>query len=252
MNRRRNVVGVALVVAAVTMSGCGRSPTPAPTTTIDEKRLPREALDRRDRSNAVMRAEGVPVLPSLPVIETEAETTLPTTEEVAMRAIATIVVAQKAVGVPDRDVVALARKFDVKGSLSPKERSFLETAAPSHEEMNAFGWRFESAHVLLWSIGLVDQLGNPRQPIDPASMLALLRDNSRAQLLAKAKMRTKQEVLDQADLIYRYRWALVDASSNKRPAPAGLNGDVAMERHQALNWLIYHAEQEWDEVSLDT
>ena len=40
--------------------------------------------------------------------------------------------------------------------------------------------------------------------------------------------------------------------SNGKPAPAGLNDDVAMERHHALNWLIGSMDQDWDDISLDT
>jgi len=242
------LIGLALVAAAT--AACGQSQTAA--TGTREAGPSQEALDRRDRSNAVMRAEGVPLLASLPVIETEAETTLPTAEEVMMRALATIVVARKGVGTPDKEVDALVRKFGLANYLSPKERAFLANAHPTQQELVAFSWRFESAYVLLWSVGLIDKLGSVRESYDPAPMVALLNDNSRLQLLAKARLRSKREILDQADLIYRYRWALVDARVNGRPAPAGLDDDVAMERHQALNWLICHAEQEWDEVSLDT
>lgn len=241
---------LALLAATTATSACGQSQMA--TANGQETGPSQEALDRRDRSNAVMRAEGVPMLASLPVIETEAETTLPTAEEVTMRAIATIAVASKGISATDKDVEALVRKFGLSAYLSPKERAFLAEAYPTRQQLVAFSWRFESAYVLLWSVGLIDKLGDVRESYDPAPMFALLNDNSRSQLLAKAELRSKREILDQADLIYRYRWALVDADAGGRPAPAGLNGDVAMERHQALNWLIYHAEQEWDEVSLDT
>lgn len=248
MNLPARLVALALVAATAAAGAASQ------TTAVDgrDAGLSQEALDRRDRSNAVMRAEGVPLLASLPVIETEAETTLPTAEEVTMRALATIVVARKGVGAPDRAVDALVRKFALAKYLSPSERTFLANAHPTRQELVTFSWRFEAAYVLLWSVGLIDKLGSVREAYDPTPMIALLNDNSRAQLLARAKLRSKREILDQADLIYRYRWALVDARANGRPAPAGLNDDVAMERHQALNWLIYHAEQEWDEVSLDT
>ena len=65
-------------------------------------------------------------------------------------------------------------------------------------------------------------------------------------------MCSESEVLDQADLIYRYRWALVDARINGREPPAGLNPSVALEWQWALNWLIRHTQEEWDYIGLDT
>ncbi len=60
------------------------------------------------------------------------------------------------------------------------------------------------------------------------------------------------EVLDEADLIYRYHWAARDARLKGRQPPAGLNLDVIQERHKALNWLIDYDRAEWDDVTTDT
>src|SRR6266700_3223055 len=124
--------------------------------------------------------------------------------------------------------------------------------ATSERQRQVQTWRYEAANALLWSLGFVDRLDGPRNPCDPAQLAPLILNQSREQFLAKAKLRPVPEILDQADLIYRYRWALVDARLHGRPAPAGLSDDVAMERHQAFNWLMEHAEIGWDDISLDT
>lgn len=62
----------------------------------------------------------------------------------------------------------------------------------------------------------------------------------------------KGEGLEQADLIYRYHWAVTDARVNAKDTPAGLDKGVVYERHCALNWLIGYMEQEWDEITTDT
>jgi hypothetical protein len=45
---------------------------------------------------------------------------------------------------------------------------------------------------------------------------------------------------------------VVDARVNGRATPAGLDADVIMERHHALNWLIGYMDQAWDDVTTDT
>ena len=60
------------------------------------------------------------------------------------------------------------------------------------------------------------------------------------------------EILDEADLIYRYNWVCVDSRVNDKTPPAGLNGGVAYERHRALNWLICYLDLAWDDVRTDT
>jgi len=70
--------------------------------------------------------------------------------------------------------------------------------------------------------------------------------------LKKAKLRPQSELLDAADLIYRYHWAVVNARTKNEAGPANLDSGVVMERHYVLNWLIQNGNQEWDNISTDT
>ncbi|MEG3176913.1 DUF4272 domain-containing protein [Sphingomonas sp. RB3P16] len=211
-----------------------------------------DAEARRARSTAILQREQVPINPGLPVIESQTEVRLPSTEEVAMRAAATLVVALKAEGVPADALESVVRAYGLTSWLSPEERKFLAEARPSQRERDTHLWRYEASNVLLWSLGYVPTLDAPREQCDPGKLVALLKGRSRAQFVAAARLRSPAEILDQADLIYRYRWALVDAGINGRTPPAGLSNDVAMERHQALNWLLYHSDTAWDDITLDT
>ncbi|MER9491067.1 DUF4272 domain-containing protein [Mesorhizobium sp. M0320] len=79
-----------------------------------------------------------------------------------------------------------------------------------------------------------------------------MRDLDTEGLLKRANLRPQSELLDAADLIYRYNWAVMDARVNGKAAPAGLERDVVVERHYVLNWLIGYMGQEWDDISTDT
>lgn len=212
--------------------------------------LPPDALARRARSVERMRAEGVPVNDWLPVIESEGEYRPPTAKAVAVRAAAALAVAMKGQGRPQATVDAFVREWDLDGHLTPDEARFITDPQPTDDQRTAFVWRYEAAHVLLWAVGLAERLDGPREAEDPEALLAPMQD--REVVLARIRLRPAAAILDQADLIYRYRWALVDARLNGRAAPAALDGDVAMERHHALNWLVGYSETEWDDISLDT
>lgn len=259
--RRSLIAGPLVLTIALTVVAGGAATTDSgePMSTSSdqtfEERFPDlapDAVDRWRRSIAVMEAEGVPVNPWLPVIESEAETRLPTTEKVAMRAVATLLVASKGAGLEQEYVDEYVEKYALTPWLSPDEARFLGEPEPSHQDSGVHSWRFEAAHVLFWSLSFIDDLAGPREQTDPGALQRLIRDGTRESLLANARLRSAAEVLDEADKIYRYRWALVDAQINGRPPPAGLNNDVAMEWHQALNWLIRHEVEPWDEISLDT
>ena len=71
--------------------------------------------------------------------------------------------------------------------------------------------------MLLRSIGFVDTLERPEKIIDVPLTVQIFVDNKRDGLIAKAKLRSAAEILDAADLIYRYHWAVTMRDSDVRP-----------------------------------
>lgn len=150
------------------------------------------------------------------------------------------------------NIARIIEGFGLDSHFSPEERAFIDNPAPSRQDRIKFFWQYECAWVLLWALGYVHTLGKPVAQCDPADAVDFMRLRTPAQFLAEAKLRDLAEILDQADLIYRYRWAIVDARLFGRETPAGLDPDVAVERHHALNWLIGYDDQDWDDISTDT
>jgi hypothetical protein len=101
-------------------------------------------------------------------------------------------------------------------------------------------------------MGYVDTLSYPDTRCDAAHDASIIRDLSEVQFRQQAKLRSKKELLDQADLILRLGWACDEARLAKKPAPGNLSTDIVLERHHSLNWLITYMNQEWDDVSTDT
>lgn len=247
--------GLALALATVPSAG-------APGMTLEERKAKIKAMEqtnvsaeqtaRKQRSEQRLAAEGVPINKYLPAIEAEAEAKRRTTEEIAYRAMALLVVAMNG-ATPDKAIAdKIIAEYGLSDHLTPKERAFIATATPTDRDRTNFSWRFEAANTLFWALGYVDNLDKPTDACDPGALVKFMKPRSAKQFIADAKLRPLGEVLDQADLIYRYRWALVEARVKNRDEPAGLNGSVAVERHTALNWLIGYMDQEWDDVTPDT
>lgn len=211
-----------------------------------------DTLLRKDRSEARLRAEGVPVHPDLPPIEALHEVERRSVEVVAGRAAALMVVAAKATGMPDARVQALVHDYGLDASLSPKERAFLANPAPTQDERVQFSWRVEAAYPLFWALGYIDDLGRPDATVDPGELVALLKAHPGSRWVDDARLRPLEAVMDEADLIYRYHWAERQAGLDGDEVPAGLEPGVVIERHRALNWLIGYQGQAWDDVSTDT
>jgi len=211
-----------------------------------------EAAERKLRSEAILRAEGVPFFAQLPVIDTAAEALKRSKEEVALRALCVLFVAAKGEGLGEELVERLLEFYELRPHLSPRELAFVLDKSPSQHDRIQFTWRHEAAWALLWALGFVTELGKPDRICDVAFAAGTMAERTASQFIEDSELRPIADILDQADLIYRYHWAIRNARIKGQQAPAGLDPGVTQERHHALNWLIGYDGREWDHVGTDT
>ncbi|WP_275196969.1 DUF4272 domain-containing protein [Bradyrhizobium sp. CSA207] len=210
-----------------------------------------EAIDRKLRSERMLRAEGVPFLAALPVIETTAEALKRSKEEVALRTLCLLLVAAKGEGLGQEIVEGILEFHELRPHLTPKELAFVFDHSPSQHDRVQFTWRHEAAWTLLWALGFVAQLGKPAEICDVEFAARTMTERTTTQFIEDSELRPIAEILDQADLIYRYHWAIRNARMKGQQVPADLDPGVTEERHCALNWLIGYNEQAWDHVTTD-
>ncbi|MFB8372987.1 DUF4272 domain-containing protein [Paenibacillus taichungensis] len=234
----------------------------AHTSFLDDVRPPSEsAMLRKERSEQLLTEQGIPFNVHLPARAGDEHTTIRSVEQVAERAVALCIAALKGeclgAGESAEDTAALVQevidKYDATSFFSPVERRFVEQHGAEHQEVISFSWGYEAYHVMLWALGYVKELGAPVNLCNVGQDVGYLQqcDDVEA-FVAGAQLRSKSEILDAADLIYRYNWVCVDNRVKEQSPPGGLNGGVAYERHRALNWLICYLDQDWDDVRTDT
>ncbi|GAA3084393.1 DUF4272 domain-containing protein [Rhizobium viscosum] len=211
-----------------------------------------EAQARKARSVAQLQSEGVTTIDHLPTIEPESTTTRRNAKVVVQRTIALVIVAVKGETGDYAMAQALIRQFGAEGFFTPKEQAFMDDPNPSDQDRANFAWRYEGVHVMLWALGIAPELERPDHICDVPFIANTLRNLGTEGLMRRAKLRPQAELLDAADLIYRYDWAVVNARLKGEEPPAGLDKGVVYERHYALNWLIGYMDQDWDDVSTDT
>lgn len=193
---------------------------------------------------------GVPVNKHLPCIEGQAETTLRSAREVADRLLALAIVAVKGEGLEHDRVLQLATERQAWDLFTAKEAAFIRDPSPSEHDRIQFVWRYEAAWVLLWALDPdAGPLPYPDSICDVPLLAQTVRDTPD---LAISGLQSANNILNEADLIYRCHWAVRQASIDGTEPPAGLDPGVVMERHYALNWLIGYMDQDWDDISTDT
>lgn len=219
--------------------------------------------ERKAQSIKVLKECGIPYIDWLPVIDAEEEGEGPrSAQEIARRAVACLLAIQVACDICEENDVEYSREFfeqklenyDVKDELTEKER-IIFNGEPTQQDAINMAWKYEAYWVLLWALGIVEELSFPDDTCDcEFAIEAVDSFDNMDSFMEQVTLRDWEEILQEADLIYRYDWAVVQARVDKKPAPAGMDSGVVFERHWAFNWLLGKNgdNENWDDVSTDT
>lgn len=221
-----------------------------------------EEGERRKRASiAYIQERGIPHLETLPLLPPAAACVWKSQEDIARRAVALLIVIQYACDVAQGGdleestdfVMRMLRKFEVEDQLTEKERKLLRDAEPVEQEAVNIVWQYEAYWTLIWALGLVESLDFPDQICDcEYAIEAVSRCESFEEFYEKTVLRSREEILDEADQIYRLHWACVDSRIHGKEAPAGMNESIVMERRRGLFWMAGCDEEDWDHIPMDT
>lgn len=217
-----------------------------------------ESYDRKMRSISILQAQQIPYIDELPAIQSSYETSGKTLDEIAKRAIVLCVCcnfANDLISNKKRRYIKESKKFfnklldtfNVKDAMTKDEKLLFDKL--DKKVATQMAWQFEGYVVLLWTLGLVRELPFPDTLVEPDEVTALVSTcNNYREFVANCQLRDVHEVLDLADLTYRYNWYCVEAKINgEEPV---MDPEIVLERHRALNWLI--TQEKWEKVKIDT
>jgi hypothetical protein len=253
------LLSIGFLSTLVSLSACGHVPKQVTkvTDTSAHAYYPTDhqltSLERREWSHKFLQKKGVPILATLPLIEDGAHAKFRAQDAVARKAVVLYGLIHVANGKKTSDdVIAYFKKYNLWNDVSSEERAYLTKKNRTDEDNNPVTWRIENLNVLLWALGHFERLPFPTTMCDFKDYKDLPNLSADPSAwIGKAKLRNKEDILNETDLIYRIHWATTEASLKNKPLPAGLNNDIVMERHFALNWLTMYAE-EWDDITTDT
>jgi len=217
---------------------------------------PPDALARKSRTDVALAQHGVQVPAGLPPVIAEVEVALRAPREVAERCLALLLCALRAESLASENAIPVAElraKMPLAwAATTPVERAFLESEAPSRQEIVDHVWRYESLALLAWAVRVTAELPLPTAVCDVPGLARAMFELDAEAFVRDARLRDVGVLLDALDLHFRLHWATTDARLKKAPPPAGLEPGVVHERHHALNWLVRFEDAEWDEVATPT
>lgn len=217
--------------------------------------------ERRLRTNAICAEKNIPYIEGKSVSIPEKDCKPASKDEIIHRlacVFAAAAVADTCYNTPDSsqsDVPwvreTLEKKYEISKYLSKYEASFVANPFEKQQYYATYLWRYECCLVLMWALGLAE-LDDPAESCDAHIITDLMFGSDFESLSKKAKVKSKEELLDKLDLIYRYNWACTEARIHGKTVD-GLNAEVVYEWHYALNWLArVGGISDWDRIQPNT
>lgn len=215
-----------------------------------------EGYIRKTASMEKLKALGIRAIDHLPELPPSDVVSLRTHLEMAQRAATALIIIQFACDVayeqmPVEDARQAARenlkKYGLKRLLTEREKLFLSAPVPDKTEATQIIWHYEACWVLMWALHLLDELPFPDTICNTQTAIATLFScpDFRA-FYSRTRARSASEILDEADLNYRYNWACTQSGLDGEKPAADMNASVVIERKRAFDWLLRLAESDWD------
>jgi len=207
---------------------------------------------RKELSELLLHKRGIRINLQLAVIESEDEILLRSNDEVFGRLLALSALYTSALSHTDNPALAAsAEKISAEADFSRQELACLRSSEPGQQSQISK----EALRFLAWCCGLQAQAGMPelrKNDQDLAALIQQLHQNPEA-IRDRIRLRSKSEILDWADLLYRLHWAVRHAQITGKPTPGRLDAQAVHDWHKVVNWLIrFEDEDDWDLVSTET
>ncbi|HJP63736.1 MAG TPA: DUF4272 domain-containing protein [Mucilaginibacter sp.] len=211
------------------------------------------SAERKEITNNFLKKIRVPILNSLPVVEDHTNAHFRTNIEVARRCLILFslisVAKNQMTGI---EAIGYLKKYKLWVNVAPSEAEYLKNANRPKQADIDISWQIERLNVLLWALNIIDTLPLPLKECDFTNYKNLPdAKNNPLNWIENTRLRSKEDILNETDLIYRIHWATTEARLHNQPMPYNFNNDVVFERHFALNWLVVYSEN-WDDITTDT
>jgi len=221
----------------------------------DQTELDEDQIERKAKNEAILERENIKINKHLPCIESEKETTIRSAKEIAERvSVLTVTNLVAFNNISSEEAVDYLQEYKLWESVTEGEKEFL--ANPTEDKKMYETWKCEGIWILMWALKKVDDLDFPNEFCDLGNIgeenYPVGKNKDPFKFINSIhEVRSKKEILDAADLYYRYNWACVDERI-KGNQIEGINPGIVYERQYALNWLIHYMDQDWDNVTCDT
>ena len=216
---------------------------------FDDKKIIFDADDKKriEKNINVLKEKSIPFIEHMKAIPFNSCTNLRSKEEIVNRMLADYAIATCALyslegkaNIITSVINQMNEKLNIKSALAPEDTNFLN--AMSEQKVSKQGlqdatWVFEECAMLMWTLGIIDKPKSDKECNVGQLDEFFFNIKSYDELLSKCMLKTKEEILEQADLLFRYHWACRETRMQGKQLPQ-LNEMIVQEQRRALEWVL--------------
>jgi hypothetical protein len=135
-----------------------------------------DQIDRRTKSEDFCKSKNIPIYknPNSLFVETDNKVTIRTKDEIVDRALALCYLGLKSEGLEQEHLDKMDKEFNIKAKLTEEEKLYAYNVKPTEQQKTDANWRYESLHVLLWSLSYIDKLSYPGEMCNVADDVKII------------------------------------------------------------------------------
>jgi hypothetical protein len=145
-----------------------------------------EQKQRKEKSIKYLKSKAVDLIDHLPVIAGDAETTIRSQEEILNRAIVLSYMGLKSEGLEKELLDGFEKKYQITDQFTPEELKYKNASKPTDQQTTDANWKYEGLHVMLWSMGYIDELVYPDVLCNVGNDVKIIFSRTKEQLLSEA------------------------------------------------------------------
>ena len=183
----------------------------------------KEDADRMERNIKLMEKDKMPFYDKMEVNISEKDVKIRKKWEIIRKVVAIVITRIAAQTFLEKkenmlknlsDIIEIfEKKYQFKEFLTKREREFLENKKENYQLNVEFYFRLEMAQTLLWVLS-IDKLPDLNNFSDLAEIIEILENENLKSFARKCEIRSKNQILDVLDYMYRLNWANVEIKLN--------------------------------------
>lgn len=210
---------------------------------VDESKIVFSENDKKriKKNCEIMRKKNLPFMKEMNLIPFDAVVKIKTKEEIAKQMISEFIIAHKAVNrinkigdIDDQEFITFILKYPDPNVY--KILSQISNGEVDEFYLNELSYLHEQVNVYMWILGLGDKPLANKECFIPLITYNMYKYKDIEDLIDNCKMKSYEEIMEYADLITRYEWAMIELDKNGVNSKK-INKDSILEQKSAIDWV---------------